>query len=340
MSVAEFENPVTTVLRLIESRLRVIKDDGGLARISCSQAHFDRELLKDYDAQITISKTADSCLAQKHSLDGKLRRRIYSLRATIVAVDKSIPGAEAGRVIRDKTLEQILLIIPENRNLPYRTTYNFYPLDATSVSHKAYSAAAVSELAPSNTGWVELANDDYENLWNSNNLSFSTTATGSNEFAMVLFRFKVGAKVGEARNEPREQCLKRLVLLFEGYGLGPGGNGVTFKVWDHVAAGWSEVAVGYAGSDETLIHTLTSNLTDYVDSNGYLYILTRTTNPSNGVTPATLSCDFVQTTIDVRGITFCDIHSYKDIDVTDVKPSIYKEEIILTAWLFEAVAVS
>lgn len=340
MSLAEFENPVTTVLRLIESRLRVIKDDGGLARISCSQAHFDRELLKDYDAQITVSKTADSCLAQKHSLDGKLRRRIYSLRATITAIDKSIPGADAGRLMRDKTLEQILLIIPENRNLPYRTTYNFYPLDATSVSHKAYSAAAVSELAPSNAGWVELANADYATLWSSDNLSFSKTTTGSNEFAMVLLRFKVGAKVGEARNEPRGQCLKRVVLLFEGYGLGPGGNGVAVKVWDHVAALWSEVAVGYAGSDEALLHVLTSNLTDYVDSDGYLYLLAKTTSPSNGVTPASLSCDFAQTTIDVRGITFCDIHSYKDVDVTDVKPFLYKEEIMLTAWLFEAVAVS
>ena len=82
LSVVEFENPVVTVLRLIESRIRVVKDDGGLANIKCSQANYDRELLKDIDAQITVSKTTDPCLTQKHTLDGKLRRRIYSLRAT------------------------------------------------------------------------------------------------------------------------------------------------------------------------------------------------------------------------------------------------------------------
>ena len=55
--MSEFENPVVTVLRLIESRLRVVRDDGGLAGVLCSQANYDRELLKDYDAQITVSKT-------------------------------------------------------------------------------------------------------------------------------------------------------------------------------------------------------------------------------------------------------------------------------------------
>ena len=34
LSVVEVENPVVTVLRLIESRIRVVKDDGGLANIT------------------------------------------------------------------------------------------------------------------------------------------------------------------------------------------------------------------------------------------------------------------------------------------------------------------
>ena len=145
MSIVEIENPVVTVLRLIESRIRVVKDDGGLANIRCSQGNYDRELLKDVDAQITLSKTADPCLPQKHTLDGKLRRRIYSLRATIFAIDKPTPSADVGRVMRDKILEQMLLIVPENRNLPYRTIYNFYPLNSTSTTHKAYTAAALEE---------------------------------------------------------------------------------------------------------------------------------------------------------------------------------------------------
>jgi hypothetical protein len=337
--LSEAENPVITVLRLIESRIRVIKDDGGLARILCSQANYDRELLKNYDAQITVSKTSEPCQAQKHTLDGKLRRRIYTLRATITTVDKT-SSSDAGRVMRDKVLEQLLLIIPENRNLPYRTAYNFYTIDSTSTTHKAYDAAAATEPVPSNPLWTELSNLEYANLWASDDLRHSKNATGNGEFAFMLFRFKIGAKAGESRNETRKQCLKRLVLAFEGFGTAPTGNGVTLKVWDNLAGAWSNPQTGVSATDETLTITLTSNLTNYVNDDGFLYLMARTTNPSNGVSPAVLYCDFVQATVDVRGITFCDVHSYRDVDVTEVKPFLYTEEIVIVAWLFESVAIS
>jgi len=337
--LSEVENPVITVLRLIESRIRVVKDDGGLARILCSQANYDRELLKDYDAQITVSKTSEPCQAQKHTLDGKLRRRIYSLRATIVTIDKP-SSSDAGRVMRDKVLEQLLLIVPENRNLPGRTVYNFYPIDSTSTTHKAYDTAATIEPVPSNPVWTELTNPEYANLWASDDLRHSKSVTGSGEFAFMLFRFKIGVKTGESRNEARNQCLKRVVLAFEVFGLSPTGNGVTLKVWDNLAGAWSNPQTGVSGTDETLTVTLTSNLMNYVNDDGFLYLMARTTNPSNGVSPSTLYCDFVQATVDVRGITFCDVHSYRDVDVVDVKPFLYKEEIVIVAWLFESIATS
>jgi hypothetical protein len=338
--LSEAENPVITVLRLIESRLRVVKDDGGLARVLCSQANYDRELLKDYDAQITISKTSEPCQQQKHTLDGKLRRRIYSLRATITTIDKPSHSADVGRVMRDKVLEQLLLIIPENRNLPFRTFYNFYPIDSTSETHKVYSAAATTEPEPSNPVWTELSNPEYANLWGSDDIRASKSATGTGEFAFMLFRFKIGVKAGESRNEPRKQCLKRLVLAFEGFGLAPQGNGVTLKVWDNLAGAWSNPQTGVLGTDETLAVTLTSNLTNYVNADGFLYLMAKTTNPSDGVSPAVLYCDFVQATVDVRGITFCDVNSWRDVDVTDVKPFLFKEEIQIVVWLFESVAIS
>jgi hypothetical protein len=340
LSVVEFENPVVTVLRLIESRIRVVKDDGGLANIRCSQANYDRELLKDVDAQITVSKTADPCLPQKHTLDGKLRRRIYSLRATIIATDRLTPGSDVGRVMRDKALEQVLLIIPENRNLPYRTIYNFYPLNSTSATHKAYDASAASELAPSDPSWTELSNEQYSKLWSSDDLRHSKAASAADEFALMLFRLKIGIKAGEARNEPRRQCLSRLVLTFEGHGTSPSGNGVTLKVWDNLTSAWSNTQSGTAETDETLTITLTSNVKNFVDDNGFLYVLARTTNPSDGNTPAVLFCDFIQVTFDVRGITFCDVHSYRDADAIDVKPFLFREEIQIVAWLFESVAIS
>ena len=338
--MSELENPVVTILRLIESRLRVVKDDGGLARVLCSQANYDRELLKDYDAQITVSKTSDPCQQQKHTLDGKLRRRIYSLRATITTTDKPTPNADTGKVMRDKVLEQLLLIIPENRNLPNRTTYNFYPLDATSTTHKACDVAAISEPEPSNASWAELSSVEYANLWGSDDARHSKSANGNGEYPFMLFRFKIGSKSGEICNEPRNQCLKRVVLAFEVFGLAPQGNGVTLKVWDNLAGVWSNTQTGVSGTDETLTITLTASLTNYVNDDGFLYLMARTTNPSNGVSSAVLNCDFVQATIDVKGITFCDVHSYRDVDVVDVKPFLFKEEIQIVAWLFESIAIS
>jgi hypothetical protein len=338
--LSEAENPVITILRLIESRIRVVKDDGGLARVLCSQANYDRELLKDYDAQITVSKTTEPCQQLKHTLDGKLRRRIYSLRATITTVDQPSANADVGRVMRDKALEQLLLIIPENRNLPYRTFYNFYPIDSTSTTHKVYNAISTTEPEPSSLAWTELANPEYANLWGSDDLRITKSTTGNGEFAFMLFHFKIGVKAGESRNEPRKRCLKRVILAFEGFGLAPQGNGVTLKVWDNIAGAWSNPQTGVSGTDETLTVTLTSNLTNYVNDEGFLYLMARNTNPSDGVSPAVLYCDFVQATVDVRGITFCDVHSYRDVDVTDVKPFLYKEEIVIVAWLFESVAIS
>ncbi len=338
--MSEVENPVITILRLIESRIRVVKDDGGLARVLCSQGYYDRELLKDYDAQITISKTAEPCLQQKHTLDGKLRRRLYSLRVTITAVDRQKAGADVGRVMRDKVLEQLLLVVAENRNLPYRTLFYYHPLYDSSTTHKAYDAAGEVEPEPSSPPWIELDNTDYPKLWTSDDNRCSKSASGLNEYAFMLFRLKIASKSGETRNEPRKQCLKQVALSFEGYGIAPAGNEVTLQIWDNALGAWSNQQVGTAGADETLTISLAANLPNYVNDDGFLYLMAKTTNPSDGASPAVLYCDFVQATVDVLGVTFCDVHSYRDVDIVDVKPFLYKEEIQLMAWLFESIASS
>jgi hypothetical protein len=339
LSAAEFEDPIVTVLRLIESRIRVVRDDNGLASVLCSQEHPDRELLKNYDAAITVGQ-ASPCTQEKHTLDGKLRRRIYTLKATVTTFDRAAAGSDAGKVTRKKALEQILAIIRENRNQPYTTYYNFYPLGALSNTHKAYDVAVAGELEPSDVSWANLSDAEYSNLWGSDDLRHPKSTSVNGQYPLMLFAFKVGVKAGEQRNEPRKQCLSRLVLAFEGYGTAPSGNGVTVKVWDNSAHAWSSTQTGSASTDETLTLTLTQNLTNYVDANGYLYLLARTTNPSNGVSPAVLNCDFVQATVTVKGVMFCDIRSHQDIDIADVKPFLFKEEIIIVAWLFESIAFS
>jgi len=326
--LSELEDPVMTLLRLITTRIRVVKDNGSLANLLATKEAYDRELLKQYDAQITMG--LDSSQDQKLELAGRLRRRYMVFRCNICTVDKAAPGADAGKIMRDKVTEQVNAIIRENRNLPYQTVYNFYGLGYPSGDpHKAFAAGAATELVPSSVSWTELTNLQYQNIWSSDDVRFSKSHSVNNEYAMMLFRFKL---------DPREACVKKIVLSFEGYGTSPGGNGATIKIWNHVASAWQEAQSGTGGGDETLTITISANWPNFIDSSGYVWLLAKTTNPSNGSTPAVLYCDFVQCTIQVYGISFCDVVSYRNIDVTDVKPYLFRAEFLLKGWLFESLS--
>jgi len=326
--LSELEDPIITLLRLITTRIRVVKDNGSLASILATKEAYDRELLKEYDAQITMG--LDSSQDQKLELAGRLRRRFMVFRCNIYTVDKTAPGADAGKVMRDKVTAQINAIIRENRNLPYQTVYNFYGLGYPSGDpHKAFAAGAATELSPSSTSWAELTNLEYQKIWSSDDVRHSKSVSVNGQYGLMLFRLKLG---------PRENCVKKIVLSFEGYGTSPGGNGVTIKIWNHVASAWQEAQSGTGGGDETLTITISANWPNFIDSSGYVWLLAKTANPSNGSTPAVLYCDFVQCTIQVYGLTHCDVVSYRNIDVTDVKPYLSRAEFLLKGWLFESIS--
>jgi hypothetical protein len=61
----------------------------------------------------------------------------------------------------------------------------------------------------------------------------------------------------------------------------------------------------------------------------------RTTNSSDGTTPAVLNCDYVSCTVSVNGITYLDVESFRDVDRVDTKPIIFRTEFILKSWSFE-----
>jgi hypothetical protein len=326
--LSELENPVTTLLRLITSRIWVTKDSGSRANILATEENYDRQLLKEYDAQVTLA--LDSSQDQKLELAGRLRRRYMIFRCNVYAVDKLAPNSDSGKVMRDKVNAQVNAIIRENRTLPYQTIYNFYGLGYPSGEpHKAFATGAASELAPSSTSWAELTNEEYQSIWSSDDVRFSKSHSINSEYAMMLFRFKLGA---------REQCVKKLMLSFEGYGTAASGNGVTIKIWNHVSSAWQEAQSGIGGEDETLTITISSSWTDFIDSDGYVWLLAKTANPSSGETPAVLYCDFVQCTMQVYGITYCDIVSYRNIDVIEVKPFLLRSEFLLKGWLFESIS--
>ena len=148
------------------------------------------------------------------------------------------------------------------------------------VNNKAYHHTASSE--PNPPFGDELASGEYDQIQSSNDIRYSKSTSVNGEYAMMLFRYKCLFA---------EADVKKIVVKFEGYGTAPAGNGVTMKIWNHVNSAWEHEQTGTGSGDETLTITLTSNIPDYIDDNGYIWVLARTTNPSDGTTEAVLYCD-------------------------------------------------
>ncbi|MBT0160829.1 hypothetical protein G4O51_12690 [Candidatus Bathyarchaeota archaeon A05DMB-2] len=315
--MSEVENPVDTVVRLLSNNMWVVKEDGSLASILVSKEWYDRELFKNYDGQMTVglAESRDT----KIEMSGRLRRRVGSLRANVWSQDM---------LTRQKMVEEVNRIVRQNRNKPNETLYYFAGVGQATGTHKAYNAGSATELPPNHVGWTELTNTEYEKIWYSDDQRHSKSHNVNGEYALMLFRFKI---------DSREKAVKKIVLAFEGYGTAPAGNGVTIKVWNHVAQAWQNAQSGTGGADETITITLTSSITDFIDDNGYVWLLARTTNPSDDATPAVLYCDYACCTVTVNGITYLDIVSYRDADRVDVKPFIFRTEFTLKSWSFEDV---
>jgi hypothetical protein len=313
------ENPVSTLIRLLKRYLSVVKGDGSLANIHVGQEWLDRELLKSFDGQITVG--LDRGDDDKLSFDGSLRRLCWFMRVNAWAFDRNI---------RDKMRSEINRVIHGKRNTPNTVNYSFCGVGMTSSTHKAYHGVSANELSPNDYGWSEFTDVEYGKIWYSDDNRFSKSALEDGKFAFMLFRFKIDAE---------ESVLKQLILKFEGYGTAPAGNGATIKVWNHMASVWENAVSGSGESDELLTITLASALPNYVDADGYAYLLAKTSFPSNGVTAAVLYCDYVEVEFTVNGITYVDIVSFHDDDEVRVKPFLWRTEFIVKSWSFENSAV-
>jgi len=323
--MSEIEDPITTVIRLLSKNMRVVKEDGAVASIYVSKEWYDRELFKNYDGQITVglSESRDT----KIEMSGRVRRRIGTLRVNVWATDRPATS-DPGRLMRQKLVEEVNRITRQNRNQPNVTSYNFAGLGYPEGDpHKAFQAGASTEIAP-NANWTELTNLEYQKIWYSDNDRYSKSHNVNLEYALMLFRFKI---------DSREKTVKKIVLAFEGYGTAPAGNGITIKVWNHVASAWQTAQSGTGGADETISITLTSDITNFIDDNGYVWLLARTTNTSNGITAAVIYCDYVSCTVTVNGITYLDVVGFRDADRVDTKPVIFRTEFTLKSWMFEDV---
>lgn len=324
--MVEIEDPIKTLVRLLDKNLRVVKDDDSLAKIYVSTEWYDRELLKNYDGQVTVG--LDRSEDQKIGLSATLRRRVGYARVNIWVVGKS---GVAGREVRNKLRQEVNRVVREKRTKPNETLYDYVGAGPLAGTHKVYYAKSASELAPSASDWTEFSASDYEKIWRSDDNRFSYSQSEDGKHSLVLFRIKI---------ESDEKTIRKIVLVFEGYGTAPAGNGVTVKVWNSEASAWQNTQTGTGGGDEEIVITLTSSLTDFIDADGYVYLLARTTNPSDGVFSATIYCDDSECLATVEGITYVDVVSYRDEDEVRVKPFLWRTEFMVKTWLFENVMVT
>ena len=295
MSVLPVEDPVQTIMRLIDNKISVVKNNAGAAVVKVTEEDFDRELLKtDYDAQITVGLDPSRGVEdQKLNLAGTLRRRVAYLRVVGFALNKADSSADPGEVMRNKLTEEIDKIIRENRSNPYTTIYNFYNLGYPyGYPHVAKDAINTTDPVPTSAMWTELSSVNYAKIWSVDASLHNKTSAIAATYSFMLFKFKIGAS---------EPSVNSIVLRWDGYGTAQGGNGATIKVWNHVTSSWGNAQSGTAGSKETLTITPTSAWTNYIDANGFLYLLAKTTNPATAGLPCVLFCDFAQCTVQVKG---------------------------------------
>jgi hypothetical protein len=324
--MSETEDAATTVARLLRTEMYVVKDDGALATISVTTEWQDTEAFKSGDGQVTVGLAEST--DQKIELSGKTRRRLSFLRVNVWVTDTP-SASEAGKVLRGKIVEEVNRVVRENRSKPNETLYDFFNTGPATQTHKAYSRNG--EAPPDASGWIELASGQYQQLWYSDDDRCQISRSLNGEYAVMLFGVKI---------ESREKAVKKTVLSFEGFGTAPGGNGVTIKAWNHIAGAWQNAQTGGAGgTDETITVTLASDLPNYVDDNGYVWLLARTLYASDGASPAVLYCDYVSCAVTVNGITYCDVAGFRNLDRVDVKPFIFRTEFTVKSWFFENIGV-
>jgi len=324
--MSETEDAAATVARLLRTEMHVAKDDGALATISVTTEWQNTEAFKGWDGQVTVGLAEST--DQKIELSGKTRRRLSFLRVNVWVTDMPRLG-ESARVMRGKIAEEVNRVVRQNRSQPNQTVYDFFNAGPTTQAHKVFRGNG--EAAPDAEDWTELSGEQYQQLWYSDDDRCQVSYGEGGEYAVMLFRFKV---------DSREKAVKRIALAFEGYGGAPSGDGVSFKVWNHEAGAWQNAQEGGGGgADETINVTLVSDLPNYMDENGFVWLLARTLYASDGANPAVLFCDYVCCAVTVNGITYCDVAGFRNLDRVDVKPFIYRTEFTVKSWFFENIGV-
>ncbi|MCL5877281.1 MAG: hypothetical protein M1540_05665 [Candidatus Bathyarchaeota archaeon] len=320
--MSEIEDPAATILRLLRTQMRVVLDSGGLASVDVSGEYQNSDAFKVSDGQVTVALAEN--VDAKLDLSGKIRRRTSTVRVNAWATE-TLSQTETATTIRKKIADEVNRIIRQYCRTPNQTTCNYVGLSPNTQGSKAYSGS--TEAAPTASGWTELSVGDYQNLWYSDDNRCQVSRGGSGEHAILMFGFKI---------ESRRSTVKQAVFAFEGFGSAPTQNGVAVKAWNDVAGAWQNTQNNSASeSDEQLSLSLTANLADCIDDDGFLWFLAETNGASDGATPAVLTCDCASCVVSVNGVTYCDVAGSRNLDRVDLKPPVYRTEFTVKSWYIE-----
>lgn len=319
--MSAIEEPAVTVERLLRKKLRVILDSGDLAAVDVSAEYPNNDALRAGQAQVTVG-LAESAY-QKLDLSGKIRMQTSTLRVNAWATDTPV-AAESSKSIRNKLATEITRVIYENRQSPNVTAYDYLGLSTGNINCKAFSSS--SEAQPSGN-WTELSSSDYQALWYSDDNRCQVSKQSNGACAALLLGFKIESSL---------DTIQRLVLFLEGYGTSPAGNGVTAKVWNNRQSAWqNEKSHSGNNEDHALSISLAVNPADYVDEDGYVWLLARSSHPSDGSTASILFCDYASCTTIVNGVTYCDVVGSRNLDRIDIKPPVYRTEFTVKTQLIQ-----
>jgi hypothetical protein len=323
--VSQTEDPAVTIMRLLRTNLRVVKNDGSLASVTVSGEWQNSDALRSGDGQVTVA-LAD-CLDKKIDLTGKIRQRTAALRVNVWATDMQ-NADEGGKSLRAKLVDEVNRVICENRSKPNETIYSFVGAGVGKEGSKAFFGDIEN---PPTSEWAELSDSDYQELWYSDDSRYQISISEADKPAVLLLGFKI---------DGAPDTVKQLVLSFEGYGTAPGGNGFAVQVWNNAEEAWQHIQISAATATDTLVTvTVQADLPDFFDSDGYVWMLAATAHASDGQTAASLFCDAAYCTAQVNGVTYCDVAGYRNLDRVDLKPPIYRTEFSVKSWFIKNIGV-
>jgi hypothetical protein len=124
---------VEALVAFLQTNIRLVKADESLGTVSVGREWFDRELLKTYDAQVTVGLS--SVIDRKLGLSASQRLIVGSPKVNVWVTEKD--DGESGQSIRQKMRLEINRVIRENRtkvpNIAYVDVASFRDIDKVDV---------------------------------------------------------------------------------------------------------------------------------------------------------------------------------------------------------------